>query len=441
MAKNVNIAGGGGGGVGSDELTSLLSDVVKGKTAVTSDSNDDPGVGTLELTGNAAAAHVLNGESFYTTDPKNKIVGTMIVNSVLSFSVAAYSGRRVLLKWQNPYAAPGRPYCGVIIKWRSGSYPPVEGWDGTFEDVYIGVGSSTTPGGWSEVYVDMPNLNTYYFTLTTYATTNLGHDLFSHGYGDPNSPMYATCTTAATSIIQITHTQNYTVPLGFTSADIFCVGGGGGGGTGYRFTEEAYQQGGGGAGSGYTNTAYNIGVTAGQVLNCIVGAGGSGQIGYKYTGGRGGSTSVARNGVILCNADGGYGGKGASSGSNVSGGSSGGAGGYNDLDSNPYIRASESGKSDGGGWSNAPGQGRTTRAFGEAGNTLYAGGGGGGGVTHGGPGAGGAGGGGGGGDETNWGNPGGANTGGGGGGGGGASYGNEMYGGTGGSGVILIRLK
>ena len=442
MAKNVNIVGGGGGGVGSDELTSLLSDVVKGKTAVTSDSNDDPGVGTLELTGNAVAAHVLTGESFYTTDPKNKIVGVMTVNSVLSFSVAAYSGRRVLLKWQNPYAAPGRPYCGVIIKWRSGSYPPVEGWDGTFEGVYVGVGSSTTPGGWSEVYVDMPNLNTtYYFTLTTYATTNLGHDLYSNGYGDPNSPMHAICTTAATSIIQITYTQNYTVPLGFTSADIFCVGGGGGGGTGYRFTKEAYQQGGGGAGSGYTNTAYNIGVTAGQVLNCIVGAGGSGQAGYRGTGARGGSTSVARNGVILCNADGGYGGKGASSGSNASGGSSGGAGGYNDLDSNPYIRAGEGGKSDGGGWSNAPGQGRTTRAFGEGGNTLYAGGGGGGGVSRGVPGPGGAGGGGGGGGETNLGNPGGANTGGGGGGGGGASYGNEMYGGTGGSGVILIRLK
>ena len=86
MAKNVNIAGGGGGGVGSDELTSLLSDVVKGKTAVTSDSNDDPGVGTLELTGNAVAAHVLTGESFYTTDPKNKIVGAMIVNRVLSLA-------------------------------------------------------------------------------------------------------------------------------------------------------------------------------------------------------------------------------------------------------------------------------------------------------------------------------------------------------------------
>ena len=440
MAKNVNIAGGGGGGVGSDELTSLLSDVVKGKTAVTSDSNDDPGVGTLELTGNAVAAHVLTGESFYTTDPKNKIVGAMIVNSVLSFSVAAYSGRRVLLKWQNPYAAPGRPYCGVIIKWRSGSYPPVEGWDGTFEGVYVGVGSSTTPGGWSEVYVDMPNLNTtYYFTLTTYATTNLGHDLYSHGYGDPNSPMHATCTTAATSIIQITYTQNYTVPLGFTSADIFCVGGGGGGGNGYRFTKEAYQQAGGGGGGGYTATVYNIGVAAGQVLNCVVGAGGAPNGTLSGAGGTGGTTSVSRSGAVLCTANGGYGGSNANSGSGGSGGSAGGSGGYNDLDTKPVIRAGENGFSDGSGWSNRPGQGRTTRAFGEAGNTLYAGGGGGGGVTHGGPGAGGAGGGGSGSYDT--GNPGAANTGGGGGGGGGDLYGTTEWGGAGGSGVILIRLK
>lgn len=440
MAKNVNIAGGGGGGVGSDELTSLLSDVVKGKTAVTSDSNDDPGVGTLELTGNAVAAHVLTGESFYTTDPKNKIVGAMIVNSVLSFSVAAYSGRRVLLKWQNPYAAPGRPYCGVIIKWRSGSYPPVQGWDGTFEGVYVGVGSSTTPGGWSEVYVDMPNLNTtYYFTLTTYATTNLGHDLYSHGHGDPNSPMHATCTTAATSIIQITYTQDYVIPDGFTSADIFCVGGGGAGGNGYRFTKEAYQQGGGGGGGGRTATVYNIGVAAGQVLNCVVGAGGAPNGALSDAGGTGGTTLVSRSGAVLCTAKGGYGGFNANSGSGAPGGSAGGSGGYNDLDTSPVIRAGENGFSDGSGLSNRPGQGRTTRAFGEAGNTLYAGGGGGGGVTHGGPGAGGAGGGGAGSYDT--GSPGSANTGGGGGGGGGDLYGTAEWGGTGGSGVILIRLK
>ena len=440
MARNVNISGGAGGGVGSDELTSLLSDVVKGKTAVTSDSNDDPGVGTLELTGNAVAAHVLTGESFYTTDPKNKIVGTMTVNSILSFSVAPYSGRRVLVKWQNPYSVPGKPFGGVIVKCMTGRYPAWDEPSGNIAASYAGVGSNTAPGGWSQVLMDMPNLNTtYYFICFGYARTSFG-EIYSPVY-DPSSVKNAVYTTVGPSLVTIAGTQDYVIPDGFTSADIFCVGGGGGGGTGYRFAKEAYQQGGGGAGSGYTNTAYNIGVTAGQVLNCIVGAGGSGQAGYKYTGDRGGSTSVARNGVILCNADGGYGGKGASSGSNAPGGSSGGAGGYNDLNSNSYIRAGESGKSDGGGWSNAPGQGRTTRAFGEGGNTLYAGGGGGGGVSKGAPGPGGAGGGGGGGSETKWGNPGGANTGGGGGGGGSASYGNEIYGGTGGSGVILIRLK
>lgn len=389
----------------------------------------------------AISAHVLNGEIFYGANSDEPQTGTMTVNSILSFSVAAYSGRRVLLKWQNPYAAPGKPYCGVIIKASTGGYPAwnAPAWDA----IYAGAGDNVTPGGWSQAFMDLPALNTtYYFTCFGYATTNFG-EIYSPVY-DPSSVKNAVYTTVGPSLVTIAGTQDYVIPDGFTSADIFCVGGGGGGGTGYRFTKEAYQQGGGGAGSGYTNTAYNIGVTAGQVLNCIVGAGGSGQAGYKYTGGRGGSTSVARNGVILCNADGGYGGKGASSGSNASGGSSGGAGGYNDLDSNPYIRAGEGGKSDGGGWSNAPGQGRTTRAFGEGGNTLYAGGGGGGGVSRSVPGPGGAGGGGGvggGGGETNWGNPGGANTGGGGGGGGGASYGNEMYGGTGGSGVILIRLK
>ena len=80
------MTGGSGGGTGSDECTATLDHVLAGETAVTSDSNDEPGT------------------------------GRMTVNSLLSFSVAAYSGRRVLLKWQNPYAAAGKPYSGVIIK-------------------------------------------------------------------------------------------------------------------------------------------------------------------------------------------------------------------------------------------------------------------------------------------------------------------------------------
>ena len=45
---------GGGGGASSDELTAARGDVLKGKTAVTSDSSDEPAEGTLELTGDAA---------------------------------------------------------------------------------------------------------------------------------------------------------------------------------------------------------------------------------------------------------------------------------------------------------------------------------------------------------------------------------------------------
>ena len=76
MAKAI-IMGGGGGGTTSDELTAKREDVLKGKTAVTSDSNDEAGMGTLELTGNAAAGNVKKGETFYTTDPKSKQTGTL----------------------------------------------------------------------------------------------------------------------------------------------------------------------------------------------------------------------------------------------------------------------------------------------------------------------------------------------------------------------------
>ena len=402
------MTGGSGGGTGSDECTAKLDHVLAGETAVTSDSNDEPGT------------------------------GRMTVNSVLSFSVAPYSGRRVLVKWQVPNPIPGKPFSGVIIKVSAGGYPA---WNApTYDASYAGVGSSTAPGNWSQAFIDLPNLNTtYYFTCFEYVRTSFG-DIYSPVY-DPSSVKHAVYTTVGPSLVTITGTQSFTIPYGFTTADRFCVGGGGSGGNGYRFTGNAYQQGGGGGGGGYTTTALNISVAMGQVLNCVVGAGGSPNGSLSGAGGTGGSTSVSRSGAVLCTANGGYGGFNANSGNGASGGSAGGSGGYNDLTSQPIIRAGEGGKSDGGGWSNHPGQGRTTRAFGEAGNTLYSGGGGGGGVTNGNPGNGGAGGGAGGGGLYNAGNSGAANTGGAGGGGGGASYGNTLWGGSGGSGVILIRLK
>lgn len=81
-------------------------------------------------------------------------------------------------------------------------------------------------------------------------------------------------------------------------------------------------------------------------------------------GGDGGTTSIQVDGSVLLSAKGGegayeYPGKGGSGGGNMSS-STEGCAGY----------------SDGNGGSSAPGQGKTTRKFGESGNTLYSGGGG-----------------------------------------------------------------
>lgn len=389
------ITGGSGGGTGSDECTATLDHVLAGETAVTSDSNDEPGTGRMK------------------------------VNSLLSFNVAAYSGRRVLAKWQNPKAAAAKPYSGVYIRYSTSGYPGKAGG----MQIYKGAGNNTASGAWSQQYLDMPNLNeTYYFSIYPYVTCSAGELT--------GEAINAIVRTAGSFMATITNTKNYTIPEGYTMADIFCVGGGGGGGGGYWFTKKQYQNGGGGGAGGYTATASNIGVAAGQILSCSIGGGGRGNSSLSGTGGTGGTTSVSRDGVVLCTANGGNGGYGANSGNGGKGGSNGGDGGYNDMDSRPIIRAGDNGYSDGRGTGS---QGRTTRAWGEPSGTLYAGGGGGGGVSKSNPGAGGAGGGGAGG--MNDGNPGSANTGGGGGGGGGTIYGTGVGGGTGGSGVILIRLK
>lgn len=372
------ITGGSGGGTGSDECTATLDHVLAGETAVTSDSNDEPGTGRMK------------------------------VNSLLSFNVAAYSGRRVLAKWQNPKAAAGKPYSGVYIRYSTSGYPGKAGG----MQIYKGAGNNTASGAWSQQYLDMPNLNeTYYFSTYPYVTCSAGELT--------GEVINAIVRTAGSSIATITNTKNYTIPEGYTMADIFCVGGGGAGGIQGLSNGE---NGGGGGGGGYTATSMNIGITAGQILNCSVGSG--------ALSGQGGTTSVLRSGSILCTADGGY---SAAKYIGANGGSRGGNGAtyyYSNSNGNPGTN----GYSDG-----AEGQGRTTRAFGEPGGTLYSGGGGGGGVgaVHFGPYSGGAGGGGAGGSNRTSGGKGLDNTGGGGG-GSGAGYRNSA---PGGSGVILIRLK
>lgn len=100
MAKAV-IMGGGGGGVSSDELTAARGDVLKGKTAVTSDSSDEPAEGTLELTGDAADSHVLTGKTYYNKDPKTKRTGTMPNRGAVAQELVAGGSYTVLEGYHN----------------------------------------------------------------------------------------------------------------------------------------------------------------------------------------------------------------------------------------------------------------------------------------------------------------------------------------------------
>lgn len=414
-----------GGGI-PDDLNTTPAEVLEGYKFIGS-LQDDIEVGTLKITGNANANHVLKDKTFYTTNPRTKVTGKLEVNNVSNLVLTLSSGRNIVVKWTNPATVLGRPYSGVYIRYQTGSYPSTT--SGT--QAYKGVGSNKNPSAVSQVNLLLPNLDTtYYFVVYSYCVTSNGELL--------GEQLKATVRTGAIQTINIKSTQNYTIPAGYNSIDIFCVGGGGGGGAGYRFTSNAYEQGGGGGGGGYTTTALNIGITAGQIINCVIGNGGGQNTAINGPGGTGGTTSVSRGGIVLCTANGGKGGDGASGGYGGNGGSRGGNGGYNDLEPRPVINAGGNGYADGAGTGS---QGYTTRAFREAGNTLYAGGGGGGGVTNGNPGNGGAGGGGAGGTPNGTGNAGAANTGGGGGGGGGAVYGAAKAGGPGGSGVVLIRLK
>lgn len=388
---NIATSGGAGGGTGSDECTAVLAHVLAGETAVTSDSRDEPRP------------------------------GTMTVNSLLSFSAAAYSGRRVLLKWQNPYAAPGKPYSGVVIKWKTGGYTPWNSDD--FIGIYAGAGNNTAPGGWSQVYVDLPALNTtYYFTALSYATTNFG-EIYSPAY-DASSVRHAVCTTGSELIWTITRTQNATVPEGFSRMDVFAVGGGGAGSSGYR------TNGGGGGAGGYTAFKGEIPVSPGNTVSAVIGSGG---YTLNYSPQPGAATTVSLNGTVMVTAAGGKAGNGMDGGDGGSGGGAGtlgtGQGGYGGSNGGYGSSVAEGG-------SGGKGQGSTTYHNG----VPYAGGGSGGSYNSGAYAGGTPGGGGNGGPiGTNGGN-GTGGTGGGGGGGGNSNAFPFPSGGDGGSGVAIIRL-
>jgi len=400
------------GGAPTDELTATPGEVMKGYKFLGSGSDEEQ-TGTLELTGNAAVNHVLQGETFYNTNPKQKLTGTMTVNSILSFSVAAYSGRRVLAKWQNPKAAIGKPYSGVYIRYSTSGYPGKTG--GT--QIYKGAGSNTASEGQSQAYLDLPALNTtYYLSIYPYVTCSAGEMT--------GAVINATVKTSTQLTVTIKGTQTYTIPAGFSRMDAFAVGGGGLGSS----SDYSNKTGGGGGGGGYTKTVKGIAITPGQTLACTVGPGATSSV-------NGNPSTIVRNGTTLISAGGGKGIQKSSSGSD--GGSGGGRG---NSSGDGYAGGSD-GRDGGGGLYVGSGQGSTTRAFEEPSGTLYAGGGGGGAGKNGSGGPGGSGGGGKGGNLSSNGSNGSANTGGGGGGGGMYAYGtNESQGGSGGSGIILLRL-
>lgn len=464
--------GGSSGGAMSDECTATLADVAKGKTAVTSDSNDEIGVGTLELTGDAdeddvingvtfynndlytkrtgtltltgdaTAPYVYSGKTFYNTDPKNKLTGTMTVNSLLSFSVAASSGHILVASWKNPTAASGKPYSGVYIKYSTSGYP---GKGGT--QIYKGAGNNTTSGGTSSVNLNMPSLSTtYYFSIYPYVTCSAGELT-----GDT---LNASAKTGAQINKTFTSSQTYTIPAGYTSLDVFCVGGGSCGIGGNSASNYVDCCGGGGGAGGHTTTKKNIAISSGQSLAITIGAG----VSASNIKGKGGTSSVSRSGSVLASATGGSGWNKTYAydrGQGSSGGSGGGCGAWYDPDMpsahvrNPPTNGASNGGSasgnvySGSGWAGGIGQGTTTRAFGESSGTVYAGGGGGGGFDISGLMYGGSGGSGGGGSGSGArggnGSAATANTGSGGGGGSGGMLlaGN---GGNGASGIVLLRL-
>lgn len=419
---------GGGGGVDESELTATPSDVLAPLKFYGSGS-DEIQTGTLSLTGTAPVGHVYQGDTFYNTDAKTKLVGGMKVASLTSFKVAAYGGKTLTFSWVNPRAAAGRPWGGAEIYYSTGSY---KGRSGT--KMYTGIGSTSTQGATSTLNYTMPAVNTtYYFSLFPYVNTSLGTL-----YGDE---LRATGATSAPQIITVTSTKTVSVPSGYSRVDIFAVGGGAGGSMGYTIEDSGGLSGHGG-GSGYTTTLLNVSVSVGSNITCSIGSGGVGVEDLRTNGNSGIATTVSYGGRTIVTANGGQ--AVAWNGAGGFGGSGGGGASGWDADTGNKSSAGTGGTNGGNGNTGyvegGQGQGKTTRAFGESSGTLYASGGSGGGIS----------------DERL--NAGGAVTGGGGNGayatitlagsgtagtGSGGGGGDPSYGyvtGTGGSGLVLLRF-
>lgn len=303
--------------------------------------------GSATSDANATADKILSGYSGYVNGAK--INGSLTIQSVVSFNVAQYSNLTLIASWAKPSRGP---WSGVVVMCKQGGYPANVSDGAVF---YDGSGTSVTK---------LLGAGTWYFRAWNYITTNLGrfyNNTYVQGNAVNNQQIRGQQIFTSSGI--------FTVPANVRTIQAFVVGGGGG-----MYQAESNCSGGGGG--GYTNYG-TYAVNPGQQLGVIVGAGGS--FGGAYLGGtasNGGTTSVGS----LISANGGAygreygGGTGGSGGGNAGGGSTQanwpGDGGENG--SNGYARGQTQNPT------GPAGQGRTTKAFGEASGALYAGGGGGG---------------------------------------------------------------
>lgn len=284
------------------------------------------------------------------------------LTATVGFSVAG----QVKLDWTFPVDAKRK---GIRIVYKTGSYPTNEN-DGTvFYDSNDATPVTTlTKTGFTDG-------TKYYFRAFTWTYKNA-----TRVYTTDTTNAQTTATPIQTKgIVTLTSSGSWTPPVGVTSVDAFVVGGGGGGG---GSTGTWYTAGGHGGGSGYTKTYKNIPVTPGVAVPYLIGAGGVGGDRSNEIGpgsGKPGGYSYFKDTTYI--AGGGSGGPYSAAQTAGGGGSGGGngGGGYGGSDS----RGGSDGSNGADGKSNADpnggiGQGTTTRAFSEAGNTLYAGGGGGG---------------------------------------------------------------
>lgn len=339
--------------------------------------------GTATSDGNLIANRVVSGYSGYSKGVK--VNGTLVVQSILSFNAAVYSSTAVAFTWQNPTVGP---FGGVIIVGKVGSYPTSIS-DGT--RWYKGSGNSSAAGGISSATVSGFSSGTnYYFRVFSYATFD-----GAEWYG---SQQFTASLTTTRGQQVFTSSGTFTVPAGVRSIDVFVVGGGASGATGSTSSD----MGGHGGNSGRTNTIKGYTVSPGQQFTVTIGAGGP----RDRSGNTAGSATIFGS---VISADGGDRYR-INSSENQEGNSLGGSG-YGTMRNTSYssqnrnFLASRGGSngsngeiswrfSNGGPVYGGRGQGYTTRAFGEASGTLYAGGGSGGGdSTPGGDGGGGTGGG------------------------------------------------